>query len=130
MVMAPRPRRETRRAPRCACFMSDRQPPSSPAEKSLPEGVPTEHPRARCTRPSLDAVDNRDEVKAFLTSRRARIGPEQAGLVVRGHGRRVPGLRRSEVADVAGVSVESYAKLEHGCLAGVSEAVLHAVARS
>jgi transcriptional regulator with XRE-family HTH domain len=75
-------------------------------------------------------VDNRDEVKAFLTSRRARISPEQAGLVTRGRGRRVPGLRRSEVADLAGVSVEYYAKLERGNLAGVSTSVLDALARA
>jgi hypothetical protein len=51
-------------------------------------------------------VDNRDEVRAFLSSRRAKISPAQAGLAVYGRNRRVPGLRRSEVADLAGVSVE------------------------
>jgi transcriptional regulator with XRE-family HTH domain len=75
-------------------------------------------------------MDHRDEVKAFLTSRRAKIGPEQAGLTARGNGRRVPGLRRSEVADLAGVSVEYYAKLERGNLSGVSESVLDALARA
>lgn len=75
-------------------------------------------------------MDHRAEVKAFLTSRRARIRPEQAGLAVRGGGRRVPGLRRGEVADLAGVSVEYYAKLERGDLAGVSESVLDALARA
>jgi hypothetical protein len=54
-------------------------------------------------------VDNRDEVKAFLSSRRAKITPEQAGLQHFSRNRRVPGLRRSEVADLAGVSVEYYA---------------------
>ena len=53
-------------------------------------------------------MDNRDEVNAFLSSRRAKITPEQAGLVAYGRNRRVPGLRRSEVADLAGVSVEYY----------------------
>ncbi|GIF26219.1 transcriptional regulator with XRE-family HTH domain [Actinoplanes tereljensis] len=75
-------------------------------------------------------MDNRAEVKAFLTSRRARITPEQAGLVSFSRNRRVPGLRRSEVADLAGVSVEYYAQLERGNLAGVSGSVLDALARA
>jgi transcriptional regulator with XRE-family HTH domain len=75
-------------------------------------------------------VDNRGEVKAFLSSRRAKIAPEQAGLSNFSRGRRVPGLRRSEVADLAGVSVEYYAQLERGNLAGVSESVLDALARA
>ena len=75
-------------------------------------------------------MDNRGEVKAFLSSRRAKIAPEQAGLSNFSRGRRVPGLRRSEVADLAGVSVEYYAQLERGNLAGVSESVLDALARA
>jgi len=75
-------------------------------------------------------VDNRDEVKAFLTSRRAKITPDQAGLASYSRNRRVPGLRRSEVADLAGVSVEYYAQLERGNLAGVSASVLDALARA
>jgi transcriptional regulator with XRE-family HTH domain len=74
-------------------------------------------------------VDNRAEVREFLTSRRAKITPEQAGLPS-GNRRRVPGLRRSEVAALADVSVEYYAKLERGNLAGASPAVLEAVARA
>ncbi|MFI1760384.1 helix-turn-helix transcriptional regulator [Streptomyces sp. NPDC020571] len=74
-------------------------------------------------------MDNRDEVREFLTSRRAKISPEQAGLPSSSR-RRVPGLRRSEVAALADVSVEYYAKLERGNLAGVSPAVLEAVARA
>lgn len=74
-------------------------------------------------------MDNRSEVREFLTSRRAKITPEQAGLPS-GNRRRVPGLRRSEVAALADVSVEYYAKLERGNLAGVSPAVLEAVARA
>ena len=73
-------------------------------------------------------VDNREEVREFLTSRRAKITPERAGLPS-GPRRRVPGLRRSEVAALADMSVEYYAKLERGNLAGVSPAVLEAVAR-
>ncbi|MFD3730026.1 helix-turn-helix transcriptional regulator [Streptomyces sp. NPDC058632] len=74
-------------------------------------------------------MDNQEEVREFLTSRRAKITPEQAGLPA-GPRRRVPGLRRSEVAALADVSVEYYAKLERGNLAGVSPAVLEAVARA
>ncbi|WP_405928067.1 helix-turn-helix transcriptional regulator [Streptomyces griseus] len=72
-------------------------------------------------------MDNQAEVREFLTSRRSKITPEQAGLPA-GPRRRVPGLRRSEVAALADVSVEYYAKLERGHLAGVSPAVLEAVA--
>ncbi|MFJ7151529.1 helix-turn-helix transcriptional regulator [Streptomyces sp. NPDC100445] len=74
-------------------------------------------------------MDNREEVREFLTSRRAKITPERAGLPS-GSRRRVPGLRRSEVAALADMSVEYYAKLERGNLAGVSPAVLEAVARA
>ncbi|AEK42280.1 helix-turn-helix domain-containing protein [Amycolatopsis mediterranei] len=74
-------------------------------------------------------MDNRQEVREFLVSRRAKISPDRAGLPAGGN-RRVPGLRRSEVAMLADVSVEYYAKLERGNLAGVSPAVLDAVARA
>ncbi|MEU6913571.1 helix-turn-helix transcriptional regulator [Streptomyces olindensis] len=74
-------------------------------------------------------MDNREEVREFLTSRRAKITPERAGLPA-GSRRRVPGLRRSEVAALADMSVEYYAKLERGNLAGVSPAVLESVARA
>jgi transcriptional regulator with XRE-family HTH domain len=74
-------------------------------------------------------VDNRSEVREFLISRRAKITPEQAGVPQVGQ-RRVPGLRRSEVAALAGMSVEYYAKLERGSLGGVSASVLDAIARA
>lgn len=74
-------------------------------------------------------MDNREEVREFLTSRRAKITPERAGLPP-GSRRRVPGLRRTEVAALADMSVEYYAKLERGNLAGVSPAVLEALARA
>jgi transcriptional regulator with XRE-family HTH domain len=74
-------------------------------------------------------VDNRTEVREFLVSRRAKISPQRAGLPA-GTNRRVPGLRRSEVAALAGVSIEYYAKLERGALAGVSPGVLNAIARA
>ena len=75
-------------------------------------------------------VDNRNEIRQFLTFRRARITPEQAGLPVYGANRRVPGLRREEVALLAGVSVDYYTRLERGNLGGVSEAVLDALAQA
>jgi transcriptional regulator with XRE-family HTH domain len=74
-------------------------------------------------------VDNRQEVREFLMSRRARIAPEQVGLPA-GRSRRVPGLRRSEVAAIAGLSVEYYARLERGQIAGASTGVLDALARA
>ncbi len=74
-------------------------------------------------------MDNRSEVRDFLTSRRAKITPERAGIPAGGQ-RRVPGLRRSEVAALAGMSVEYYAKLERGSLAGVSAGVLEAISRA
>jgi transcriptional regulator with XRE-family HTH domain len=73
-------------------------------------------------------MDSRDEIRDFLASRRARISPEQAGLPVYGTHRRVPGLRREEVAMLAGVSVDYYTRLERGNLSGVSESVLEALA--
>ncbi|WP_134767832.1 helix-turn-helix transcriptional regulator [Nocardioides sp. 1609] len=74
-------------------------------------------------------MDNRQEVRDFLTTRRARLTPEQVGLPTAGT-RRVPGLRRSEVATIAGLSVEYYARLERGQIAGASTGVLDALARA
>jgi transcriptional regulator with XRE-family HTH domain len=74
------------------------------------------------------AGDHRGEVREFLTSRRARLSPQQAGLVAFGDNRRVPGLRREEVATLAGVSIVYYTRLERGNLVGVSESVLAAIA--
>jgi transcriptional regulator with XRE-family HTH domain len=74
-------------------------------------------------------MDNRSEVQDFLTTRRARLTPEQVGLPPTGN-RRVPGLRRSEVAALAGLSVEYYARLERGQIAGASSGVLEALARA
>jgi len=72
-------------------------------------------------------VEPKKEIQAFLTSRRAAITPEQAGVPSYG-ARRVPGLRREEVAVLAGVSVPYYTRLERGDLSGVSEGVLEALA--
>ncbi len=74
-------------------------------------------------------MDARSEIREFLTSRRARIRPEQAGLDSYGP-RRVPGLRREEVAVLAGVSVPYYTRLERGDMAGVSDSVLEALVRA
>ena len=75
-------------------------------------------------------MDTRSEIREFLTSRRGRITPQQAGLPIFGDNRRVPGLRREEVAMLAGVSVDYYTRLERGNLSGASESVLDAVARA
>ncbi|GAA5195367.1 helix-turn-helix transcriptional regulator [Microbacterium jejuense] len=74
-------------------------------------------------------MDNKAEVREFLMTRRARVSPEAAGIAS-GSNRRVAGLRRSEVAMLAGVSVEYYAKLERGAIAGASASVLDAVSRA
>jgi transcriptional regulator with XRE-family HTH domain len=75
-------------------------------------------------------VDNKAEVREFLSSRRARLKPEQAGLPAYGGNRRVPGLRREEAAMLSGLSVDYYVQLERGKLKGVSESVLNAVANA
>ncbi|WP_407691349.1 helix-turn-helix domain-containing protein [Saccharopolyspora mangrovi] len=76
------------------------------------------------------AVHSKADVREFLSSRRARITPEQAGMTTYGGKRRVPGLRREEVAMLAGVSTEYYARLERGNLRGVSESVLDSISRA
>jgi transcriptional regulator with XRE-family HTH domain len=75
----------------------------------------------------VQTVDAANELSQFLTSRRARVTPEEAGLPTFGQ-RRVPGLRREEVASLAGVSVEYYKRLERGNATGASEGVLEALA--
>lgn len=73
-------------------------------------------------------IDLRAEIREFLTSRRARITLEQAGLPAYGGNRRVKGLRREEVALLAGVSVDYYVRMERGSLGGASESVLDSLA--
>ena len=73
-------------------------------------------------------MDLKAETREFLATRRARITPEQAGLPAYGGHRRVPGLRREEVAMLSGVSVDYYTRMERGNLGGVSEEVLEALA--
>lgn len=88
-------------------------------------------------RPTLDVMSDHStgaggnpELREFLRSRRARITPEDAGLFPQPGARRVPGLRREEVAQLAGVSVDYYVRLERGRSLNVSDAVLDAVARA
>src|SRR5258707_12631976 len=75
-------------------------------------------------------MDNGNEMRDFLVSRRARITPEQAGLPAYGGNRRVAGLRREEVALLAGVSIDYYTRLERGRAPGASESVLEGIARA
>ena len=87
---------------------------------------PTRYTLAR----TVDQVANNSEVCEFLKSRRARITPEMVGLPVYGGLRRVPGLRREELAAVAGMSIDYYNRLERGNLTGVSDSILKSLARA
>lgn len=78
----------------------------------------------------MEDVDPRNEIREFLVSRRARTTPEQAGLPAYGGNRRVSGLRREEVAMLAGISVEYYVRLERGNTRRVSEDVLEGIVRA
>jgi transcriptional regulator with XRE-family HTH domain len=75
-------------------------------------------------------MDVRKDAAEFLRSRRARLSPQDAGLPAWGGNRRVKGLRREEVALLAGVSVEYYVRLERGNLGGASQSVLDSVANA
>ncbi len=75
-------------------------------------------------------TDHRSQVREFLISRRERITPQEAGLPAYGGNRRVKGLRREEVALLAGVSIDYYIKMERGDLHGASDAVLEGVANA
>lgn len=68
-----------------------------------------------------------EDVSEFLTTRRARVKPQDHGLPVHEKGRRVPGLRREEVAALAGISVEYYIRIERGRLTGISDSVIEAL---
>ncbi len=76
----------------------------------------------------MGTIDLRTQIREFLSSRRARLTPDQAGLPAYGGNRRVAGLRREEVAMLAGVSVDYYVRMERGSLAGASDSVLDALA--
>ena len=79
---------------------------------------------------SLDEVNNSDDLREFLTSRRGRVTPDQAGLPTYGEHRRVAGLRREEVALLAGISIQYYTRLERGNARGVSDSVVEAICRA
>jgi transcriptional regulator with XRE-family HTH domain len=106
------------------------EPAARPVWESLPIQVLPGPPSAGGTARNVGPVDNRNEIRDFLTSRRARITPEQAGLPAYGGHRRVTGLRREEVALLTGVSVDYYTRLERGNAPGASESVLDALARA
>jgi transcriptional regulator with XRE-family HTH domain len=74
-------------------------------------------------------MDIAKDIREFLMSRRAKVTPDQVGLNP-GVRRRVPGLRREEAAQLAGVSTEYYTQIERGNVTGVSDDVLHAVSRA
>lgn len=78
----------------------------------------------------METSDHRADIRDFLATRRAKVTPEQVGLPPGGAARRVPGLRREEVAVLAGVSTDWYTRLEKGHIKGVSDEVLSAVARA
>lgn len=100
---------------------------------ALPDGG-TVGPPVRTGAPGFlaygGAVDRNAELAQFLRSRRERVSPEQAGVPPRNGRRRVPGLRREEVAALAGVSVDYYVRMERGRRLNVSETVLDALARA
>ena len=98
--------------------------------ESLSIGVKPVTPFTVVSCRSFESVDSRGDIREFLTTRRARLTPEQTGLPNFGGRRRVPGLRREEVALLAGMSVEYYVRLERGNATGVSEAVLEGISRA
>ena len=109
--------------------MGRTQAPADRAHKGPATGGLAEPPNETATGVRLSLWTRGATIADFLSSRRARITPEQAGLPTYGK-RRVPGLRREEVASLAGVSVDYYKRLERGNLTGVSDQVLGALARA
>jgi len=107
--------------------MTTTQAPADSGDKGPVKGGLTEPPSTDASGVRFVVVDATSDIAEFLSSRRARITPEQAGLPAFGK-RRVPGLRREEVASLAGVSIDYYKRLERGNLSGVSEQVLEALA--
>ena len=78
----------------------------------------------------METVTSKDDIREFLIARRAKVTPAQAGIHDFGGERRVVGLRREEVAELAGVSLDYYTRLERGNIRGASEGVLNAIARA
>lgn len=93
-------------------------------------GLTAATPTSVVRRATVDAMDLDPDVRQFLTESRARLSPEEAGVPMYGGERRVRGLRREEVAQLAGVSTPYYTRMERGNLRGVSDSVLRSVARS
>ena len=93
-------------------------------------GAPTGTPLRAASRRNFDGMDTSATISEFLTTRRAKLTPADIGLPDFGGRRRVPGLRREEVALVAGMSSEYYKRLERGNAAGVSDAVIDGVSRA
>ncbi len=81
-------------------------------------------------RVTVECMDLDPDVQRFLTEVRGRLSPEEAGVPIFGGERRVRGLRREEVAQLAGVSTAYYTRMERGNLRGVSEGVLRSLART
>lgn len=98
------------------------QPENARVREALVIRVLTGHPSADLTGPTVDFVHSKADVREFLASRRARITPVQAGLPGGSGRRRVLGLRWEEVALLAGVSSEHYARLDRGRSRRVSNA--------
>jgi transcriptional regulator with XRE-family HTH domain len=101
----------------------------TPLRPGIPEPGTTEATLRADARVILEGVDKRRELGEFLQSRRGRLQPEDVGLPAGGR-RRVPGLRRSELAQLAGVSVDYYVRLEQGRAGHPSEGVLEAIAQA
>ena len=98
--------------------------------ETLMRGVSCQGLLPRPARPYHCGVDTRKDIREFLISRRAKITPELAGLPAFSRNRRVSGLRREEVAILAGISVEYYTRLERGSARGVSGDVLEGISRA
>src|SRR4051795_3365502 len=127
----PRPSRARPRGVTARDLTARRRPLHSPGELAGRGGTvmggTDRPPLRRYDGRTLGLVERTNDIAEFLTSRRGKVTPEQAGLPTYGK-RRVPGLRRDEVASIAGVSVEYYKRLERGNLSGVSELVLEGLA--
>jgi transcriptional regulator with XRE-family HTH domain len=96
----------------------------------VPAGTPYWPSRSLTWGNVTSSKDARAEIREFLTTRRARISPDQAGLPAYQRRRRVSGLRRDEVAQLAGISIEYYTRLERGNIRGISDSVFEGLARA
>src|SRR3954469_6754867 len=145
IVIAPRPIRDTSRAPRCALRMSapavwvgravasTLSRPSGGRQPLSRGGTGSDSVRyggGSSLGCMVDKDGARAALRAFLVTRRARVSPAEAGLAVIGSRRRVPGLRREEGAMLAGISVEYYVRLERGQATGPSPGVVDGVAQA